>query len=974
VCQTLAYAHSKGVIHRDLKPANIMVGAFGEVQVMDWGLAKRLGEPGVSAPGGAPPEADAPGTPGQTQAGAILGTPAYMAPEQAQGQTEKLDERADVFGLGAILCEVLTGAPPFLGPSTPARLRQAAAGDLDDAFARLSRCGADPALAELARGCLAGRREERPRDAGEVAGRVTAYRAAVQERLRQAELARARAEEERKRRRAQLGLALALLVLVVVGGGAAWAWQQQQQAQAAEALRRRQDADAAVLPAMAQARLLRKEGRLEEALASARHAEQLAQTAEASDDVRREAAQLAEAVGEEIGPARRDRRLLAELLDVPGPHQGPKFQPDEHGRYTALAVPGPDAGFQAAFRRWGLDVDATPTAEAAERLRQRPAAVRAEVIAALDEWASARRLEGSPAPSWQRLTDLAQALDEPDSRRRELRAILARDGLARERALGALSAALTAALARPAAVPFDAGLGDDRGRLRRLAAETDAAAEPVLGVLTLAQALLFAGDEARAERLLRSAILARPQEVVLHQALGHLLIGSSPPRHAEAVECYAAARALRPALAGALAVALVRAGRKDEGLELYQRLVKDDPDNPWLHAFHGYVLRTQGRLREAEAAYREALRLDPRDAASLNNLGMALGDQRRLPEAEETFRRLLQIKADARTYNNLGAILLMQRRFPDAESAFREAVRLQPEGDAFALNNLGLALLGQRRFREAEAPLRQATRRNPNLASAQQNLSMALFNQEKFAEAEPVLREALRLAPDDVGRRYQLAQAIMEQGRFAEALQACRQAEASAGMDPRTLRSFASLTRRIEQLAELDRRLPAFLAGDGRPPKPAELLEFATVCLYRAPRLPRTAARLSAEAFAAEPRLAGDFNKQARYDAVCGAALAAAGRGEDADNLPDKVQALLRRQALQWLRADLQLYANLAARGDPKAKETVRQRLAHWQSDPDLAGVRDNEVLTTLHEAEGKDWQRLWVDVADLLRRAGGNP
>ena len=122
VCQALAYAHAHGVIHRDLKPANVMVGAFGEVQVMDWGLAKVLGS-------GVPEETDAGRDGGRdglvsragqrttsfTQAGSILGTPAFMPPEQAVGAIGTIDARSDVFGLGAMLAVILTGQPPFVG-------------------------------------------------------------------------------------------------------------------------------------------------------------------------------------------------------------------------------------------------------------------------------------------------------------------------------------------------------------------------------------------------------------------------------------------------------------------------------------------------------------------------------------------------------------------------------------------------------------------------------------------------------------------------------------------------------------------------------------------------------------------------------------------------------------------------------------------------------------------------------------------
>src|SRR5262249_28100648 len=141
VGQAVAYAHSRGVIHRDLKPANVMVGAFGEVQVMDWGLAKVLTAvaPDVAAPGrpGSAVEtvrtADADGA---TQPGSVLGTYAYMPPEQARGEAGRLDERADVFGLGAILCEILTGRPPYVG--TPEEVRgQSSSGQVGPALERL---------------------------------------------------------------------------------------------------------------------------------------------------------------------------------------------------------------------------------------------------------------------------------------------------------------------------------------------------------------------------------------------------------------------------------------------------------------------------------------------------------------------------------------------------------------------------------------------------------------------------------------------------------------------------------------------------------------------------------------------------------------------------------------------------------------------------------------------------------------------
>jgi serine/threonine-protein kinase len=1036
VCQAVAYAHSKGVIHRDLKPANVMVGAFGEVQVMDWGLAKVVGD---GEPGAATPAATSPPPGGQTRDGQVLGTPAYMAPEQARGEVGRMDERADVFALGAILCEILTGRPPYTGEDAQDVLGQAAEANLSAALARLDGCGADAELVRLAKAYLAPRPEGRPPNAGEVAGAVGAYQAGVQERLRQAEVeaarATARAAAERKARRLTAGLAAAVLLLGVVGGGGAWLLQEQR----AAARARQHETDRETRLALERARGLLQEGwqqfdlaKLKEAQAEADRAAAIAYRGEAAEAVRQEAAAFKQEVEERLARAEKNRILLAALLDVSAPRETRTYVSDDKGRLMALAEPSEDEQYAAAFRRWGLDIDGTAEAEVVARLRDEPEPVVQEILAGLDGWMLGRRRQKRPESEWQRLLRVAGQLDQ-NGRRRQLRALLSGESQPHEEAVAGLTRVL---------LPWTALCELERGphwrRLLELRGQVDPVKEPVLSVVLLAQACSERGDAAGAEDVLRRAVAARPADVVLLDALGRLL--ERQGRLAGAIRYYQAVRARRPNLGIALGEALGKAGQAVEGEAVLRDLVRQQPNHPQTHVSLGTALHEKGRLDDAIQEYRKAIDLDPKLGRAHSNLGNALADQGRLDDAIQEYRKAIELDPkEAAAHTNLGIALKAKGLLEDAIQEYRRALDLDPKLAPARINlgsalreqgrlddaireyrraidldpklapahyNLGTALKGKGRLDDALQAYRTAIALDPKFAKAHYNLGNALADKGRLDDAIREYRQAIDLDPkhaaahtnlgtalraqgrlDDAIQEYQkaidlrpdyaeahcnLGHALRDQGHFRQALQALRRGHELGSKNPRWPYPSADWVKDCGRLADLDARLPAIIKGDDRPASDAERLDLARVCQYK--QLYAASARFYADAFADQPRLAADLRAGHRYNAACAAALAAAGRGHDADQLGDKGRARLRRQALDWLRDDLAAWSQPVKGGKPPDRATAIRTLTHWGKDPDLAGVRDPAALAGLPADERAAWRKLWADVAALLHKAGDSP
>jgi eukaryotic-like serine/threonine-protein kinase len=180
VCQTMAFVHSIGIAHLDLKPGNILIGSRGQIYVMDWGLSRTMRvspdidhEVNGGKLGPDPQPENHVDLKNKKISNRISGTPAYLSPEQARGDI--VDARTDVFCLGGMLCEILTGQPPYMGSDIRNLIIHAANADLTDAFDRLDCCDEDSMLVRLAKRCLSSDPNDRPHDATEVATEIASF-------------------------------------------------------------------------------------------------------------------------------------------------------------------------------------------------------------------------------------------------------------------------------------------------------------------------------------------------------------------------------------------------------------------------------------------------------------------------------------------------------------------------------------------------------------------------------------------------------------------------------------------------------------------------------------------------------------------------------------------------------------------------------------------------------------------------------
>ncbi|HKB02840.1 MAG TPA: protein kinase [Gemmataceae bacterium] len=580
VCQAVAYAHDHKVIHRDLKPQNVMVGAFGEVQVMDWGLAKVLARTAGPGESTACDEATVivPGIAADrwsgdaTQTGSVLGTPAYMPPEQAIGAVDQIDARSDVFGLGAILCAILTGKPPYLGADFEATRQLSAWAKLGDAFGRLDASEADPGWVELCKRCLAAEKADRPADADEVARAVAGLRAAADERARAAEMDLVRAEgerakaeleagEQRKRRRAHVA-AVAALALLLAGGGA-FAWYSDRQVAARERDERTRQARTAeaVAALLNQCEADLRTDRVDQASVSLEAAE------------RRAADGGADELAGWLAECRAGLELYRALEDIDA-----LSRTTSGGKYPGR--PALSARWRAAIAAYGIPPDEPPSAESVARVNGSP--VRERLLMALDTW------RANDKSAW--LRAFLRAVD-PDPYRDAIRDAIAAENAKEVRTLAWHAKALEQPPRFAVVLGRDYAISPER---RRAVLTNALRAYPgnreVL--FSLGNSYPNSGPGLDAQiRWFQAAVTAHPKFTLAHTYLGNALMNKSDPEGAAA--SFRVALMLDPTYGthhSNLGRALFRIGNLSGALDCFQDAVLLDPDHFLAHQLLAWLL------------------------------------------------------------------------------------------------------------------------------------------------------------------------------------------------------------------------------------------------------------------------------------------------------------------------------------------------------------------------------------------------
>jgi tetratricopeptide (TPR) repeat protein len=502
-------------------------------------------------------------------------------------------------------------------------------------------------------------------------------------------------------------------------------------------------------------------------------------------------------------------------------------------------------------------------------------------------------------------------------------------------------------------------------------------------LVNLGVAFRGAGRLDEAIAVYRKAIGLKPGVAGFHSELANAYLRQGKIN--EAIAEYRKAIDLEPkasSLRYNLASAFQRQGNWDQAIAAARQAIELEVDYDWAHLLLAQCLYNKGQFDASIVESRTAMRVGKRCLPEAHCvLGIALFQKGELDQGVAEFRAGIDLAPNVADHHyNFGCCLQGQGKVDEAMAEYRTALGLNPDHAevywmrphrAEAHCNLGNCLETQGKQDEAIAEYRAALRTKqifPEAFRARYNIAGCLQKQGKLDEAIAEYRAAIGVKPEFPEAHCNLGCALLAKGDLAQALDFLKRGHELGSRNPSWPYPSAGWVQHGERVVRLGARLPRILAGeqvaaDGRE-------RMAVGFLYSCRRQYELATRCYEQALAQEPGLAEDLKSGARYEAACNAVLAGIGEGQDAAGLGKEQRARRRRQAFDWLRADLRQHARTLQNAAPAARAATARKLCVWLQDSDLRGVREPAYLAKLPVEEREACEKLWAEVRDVLRKA----